>query len=88
MVLDLTPEMIAAQCLAFYVAGHETSSSVQSYCLFELALHPEIQDRVHKEIDTVITKHGGVTYQSLMELEYLEMVIYGKGNSEKSLWCI
>ncbi|CAH1400050.1 unnamed protein product [Nezara viridula] len=67
--------MLTAQCFVFFVAGFETSSSVQSYCLYELALNPEIQKKLREEINATINKHGGITYQAIQEMEYLDMVV-------------
>ena len=69
---------MTAQCLVFFIAGFETSSSVQSYCLYELALNPDIQRKVVEEIKEKIEKHGGVTYQAIQEMEYFDMVVSGK----------
>ncbi|CAH1400040.1 unnamed protein product [Nezara viridula] len=72
---ELTIGLMAAQCFVFLVAGFETSSSVQSFCLYELAINQDIQTRVKKEIDETIERHGGLTYQAVYEMEYLDMVI-------------
>ncbi|CAH1391332.1 unnamed protein product [Nezara viridula] len=72
---EVTLEVMAAQCFLFFFAGNETSSSVQSFCLYELALHPEIQQKLREEIQEVIRIHGGVTYQSVNEMKYLHMVV-------------
>ncbi|CAH1400045.1 unnamed protein product [Nezara viridula] len=72
---ELTIGLMAAQCFVFFIAGFETSSSVQSFCLYELAVNQDIQTRVRKEIDEIIEKHGGLTYQAVHEMEYLDMVI-------------
>lgn len=50
-----------------------------TFCLYELALNPDIQDCLRAEIDTVLEKHGGnITYESIFEMEYLEKVVDGK----------
>jgi cytochrome P450 family 6 len=70
---------LAAQCLIFFVAGYETSSSTMTFCLYELSLHQDIQDRVRKEIDVVLQKHDGkLTYEGIQEMEYLDKVVSGK----------
>jgi hypothetical protein len=51
-----------------------------SYALYELALHPEIQNRLRAEIMQVLNKHNGqLTYDGLQEMAYLDMVVSGEG---------
>lgn len=70
---------ISAQVFLFFFAGFETSSTAMTYALYELALNREIQDKVRTEINEAINRHGGtITYDSLMEMTYLDQVIYGK----------
>ena len=70
---------LAAQAFMFFVAGFETSATTMNFCLYELALNPDIQDRLRNEIDTVLKKHGGsVTYEGIQEMSYLDKTISGK----------
>jgi cytochrome P450 family 6 len=48
---------------------------VATFALYELAVNHDIQVRLRKEIEEVIAKHNGeVTYDSLHEMKYLDMV--------------
>jgi cytochrome P450 family 6 len=72
-------DVIAAQAFVFFIAGFETSSNTMAFCLYELASKPDIQDRVVNDIKTVLQKHGGnITYESIIEMEYLDKVVSGE----------
>lgn len=74
----MTLNEIAAQTFVFFAAGFETSSTGMSFCLYELAKSPEIQQRAHEEIDRVLAKHDGkFTYESISEMKFLEACVDG-----------
>jgi cytochrome P450 len=76
---EVTMDIIAAQAFVFFVAGYETSSTTMTFCLYELAVNPDIQDRVRAETDKVLEEHGGnITYESISEMEYLDKVVSGE----------
>lgn len=65
-----------AQCFAFLTAGFETSSTTMTLLLYEVALHPDIQQRLRNEITQMLDKHSNeVTYDGTQEMTYLDMVI-------------
>lgn len=69
---------LAAQAIVFFGAGNETSSSTLAFVMHELAVNPDIQQRVHDEIDAVLEKYDGqITYDSITEMKYLEACIDG-----------
>jgi cytochrome P450 family 6 len=77
--IGLTMNEIAAQAFVFFAAGFETSSTTMSFCLYELSLNRHVQERVQKEIDAVLRKHGDkISYEAVQEMEYLDNVISGK----------
>jgi len=58
-----------AQALTFLFAGYETSASTVTFALYELALHPEIQQRMRVEILQVLSKHDGkLTYDGIQDM--------------------
>ncbi|XP_046629103.1 probable cytochrome P450 6a14 [Neodiprion virginianus] len=65
----------AAQVFVFWVAGFETSSSAATHCLYEMAMNQDIQEKLAEEINTVLEKFGSLTYDSIMEMSYLDKVI-------------
>jgi len=77
---------LAAQAFVFFAGGFETSSTTMTFCLYELSLHQDIQDRVREEIDVVLQKHDGkLTYESIQEMEYLDKVVSGKTEFLKNM---
>ncbi|XP_017126250.1 probable cytochrome P450 6a14 [Drosophila elegans] len=73
----LTLEQMAAQAFVFFVAGFETSSSTMSFCLYELAMQPAIQQRLRDEIASVLgnVEGGELNYDALAEMRYLDQVV-------------
>jgi len=79
LLAEVTMDVIAAQAFVFFVAGFETTSTTMTFCLYELARNPDIQERVRNEIDTVLERHGGnITYEAISEMEYLDKVVSGE----------
>ncbi|XP_055591549.1 probable cytochrome P450 6a14 [Uranotaenia lowii] len=73
----LSMDEIAAQSFIFFLAGFEASSSNQTYCLYELALNQECQNKARKCVQQAITKHGGLTYEAVCDMSYLDQCIKG-----------
>lgn len=67
-----------AQAISFFVAGTETSSGTMAFTLYELCMHPHIQDKVRSEVMSCIKKHGGCTYEAVHDMKYLNQCISGK----------
>lgn len=74
----MSVKQMAAQAFVFFIAGFETSATTINFCLFELAQHAGIQEKVRREIAEVLEETDGeVTYDSVEKLKYLDQVIDG-----------
>lgn len=70
--IEMTDEIMAAQCFVFFVAGFETSSSATSFTLHELAHNQRAQKKAHEEIDRVLARHNNkLCYEAISEMTYL-----------------
>lgn len=68
---------LVAQCVLFFLAGFDTSSTMLSFATNELALNPEIQEKLFDEVMAVHEKLNGspLTYEVLQSMRYMDMVV-------------
>lgn len=75
-----------AQGTLFFIAGFETVSTAMAFALHELALNPDVQDRLYKEIKENDMKYGGkLNFAGIQNMTYLDMVVSGTYLSNESL---
>lgn len=77
---------IAANTYLFFFAGYESSSATMSFCLYEIALNMNIQQRLHSEVKLIHDKYKTINYDSLKEMNYLDAVISGKFESLPAIY--
>ncbi|KOX72547.1 putative cytochrome P450 6a20 [Melipona quadrifasciata] len=71
----LTDNLLVAQAFGFFNAGFETSSTTMTNVLYELALNPDIQDKLRQEINDHFAMHNGeFKYENMKEMKYLDKV--------------
>lgn len=71
-----TATELAAEGFIFYSGGFETSSTLMTFCIYELALNPDIQERLREEIKEATDENDGkLSYEMLVGMKYMDMVI-------------
>ncbi|XP_050427221.1 probable cytochrome P450 6a14 [Adelges cooleyi] len=71
-----TDEVLASNAFVFFLAGFETTSTTIGYCLYELALNPDVQTRLREELQrTAEANDGKFPYDSLKAMTYLDQVL-------------
>jgi cytochrome P450 family 6 len=80
---EIDGDLFVAQALSFLIGSFETSGSTLSFSLYELALHPDIQQILRAEILQVLSRHDGkLTYDGIQEMSYLDRVVSGEERRE------
>lgn len=67
-------EDVVAIMTDFLVAGVDTTSNSLYYMLYELGINPQIQERLHNEIDSVLGSEREVTAEHIEKMKYLKCV--------------
>jgi cytochrome P450 family 6 len=69
--------MLVANAIQLFLAGYETTSTIMAVCMYFLAKHPDVQDKVRQEVDTAVEEAGSevLDYARLHTLNYLEAVL-------------
>jgi len=82
---ELTIEDMTAQAFIFFFGGFDTVSSLMCFAAHEITVNPDIQAKLHNEIEEVLkTTNGELTYEALNGMQYLDAVI----NETLRLWPI
>lgn len=74
---SLTDIEIRDEVETFLFEGHDTTSSGITWILYNLARHPDIQDKVYDEIDDLLSKRDSqcLEWDDMSNLPYLTMCI-------------
>ncbi|XP_044758512.1 cytochrome P450 9e2-like [Coccinella septempunctata] len=73
--LEITDEVITAQALIFFMAGYEASSTLLSFLSHEIATHPDVQEKLIKELDEQLSGSERISFETVTKLKYLDQVV-------------
>ncbi|NXN94584.1 CP3A9 protein, partial [Rhinopomastus cyanomelas] len=71
----LTDQEVLSQAFIFIFAGYEPTSNTLCYLAYELATHPDVQQKLLQEIEAVLPNKAPLTYETMMQMEYLDMTL-------------
>lgn len=66
---------IIANSILFFNAGYETTSTLLTWASYALAMNPQVQETLHREVKEAKESKGNLDYETLFELKYLDAVI-------------
>ena len=67
------PKALRSQILAVFVPSNDTTSILISNAFYALARHPEVWDKLRKEVESL--GHTTLNFESLRSLKYLNWVL-------------
>ncbi|ODM93070.1 Methyl farnesoate epoxidase [Orchesella cincta] len=67
---NLNDEQLIYTLLDLFQGGADTSSNTLTFALLYLTLYPDIQNKVHEELDAVISKDAVITVEMKSKLPY------------------
>ncbi|GFT13412.1 cytochrome P450 3A28 [Nephila pilipes] len=66
---------LLSQCVLFFLVGYETTASTLTFLAFELAMNPEWQEELIKEVDKTFEKHSEMSYDTVRDMKVLDAVV-------------
>ncbi|XP_052740073.1 probable cytochrome P450 9f2 [Bicyclus anynana] len=70
-----TQTELSGQVFIFFVAGYESSATALVMCVHELALNPDVQEKLYQEVRQFKEERGELTYDNISTLKYLDCVL-------------
>lgn len=70
----MSDKQLRDELITIYVAGHETSAYALSWTFYELMQHPEVVERIRKEVADIIVD-GRIGSEGLKQLKYTASVV-------------
>ncbi|MDT7688202.1 MAG: hypothetical protein QOE46_961 [Acidobacteriota bacterium] len=71
----MTNEQLRDEVMTLFLAGHETTANALTWGWYLLAQNPEVEARLHAELDTVLEAGRLPTFEDMAALRYTEMVV-------------
>ncbi|GAA2691415.1 cytochrome P450 [Nonomuraea recticatena] len=71
----LSDENIRNQVLTFLIAGHETTSGLLSFALYNLLRNPHVLAQAYAEVDRLLPGDTAPTYETIMKLDVIPRIL-------------
>ncbi|XP_026809782.1 cytochrome P450 4C1-like isoform X1 [Rhopalosiphum maidis] len=75
---EMSHEQIRDELVTIMIGGQETTAMANACAIFMLAHHPDVQNKVFEELQSIFSigdQNRSPTYEDLQQMEYLERVI-------------
>jgi cytochrome P450 len=84
----MTDKQVRDEALTIFLAGHETTANALTWTWYLLSEHPEVEAKLHAEIDGVLGGKRLPTLEDMPQLRYTEMVLAESMRLYPPAWAI
>lgn len=72
----MTPEQVWQEALTIFVGGFDTIATALMWTFYALSQNPDVEARLHSELEEVLEGGRPATFEDLKRLRYTERVLY------------
>ena len=83
----MSDRQLRDEAMTLFMAGHETTANTMAWIWFLLATHPEVEAKLHRELDAVLPDRAP-TMDDLRRLPYLDNVITETLRLYSTVWLL
>ena len=76
VIKSFSEEEIVSQAVSLLSAGQETVAAAMSFLIGVLSTHPEVQARLHSQIDSLFLDEDDLNYENIQNVPYFDQVLY------------
>jgi cytochrome P450 len=71
----MSDRQIRDEALILFAAGHETTANALSWTWYLVSTHPEVEKKIHEEVDSVLDKGNPPAFADVPRLPYITNVL-------------
>lgn len=84
----MTDQQVREEALTIFLAGHETTANAMTWTWYLLSQHPEVEAKLHEELNRVLEGKRLPTFEDVPSLGYTEMVFAESMRLYPPAWAI
>jgi cytochrome P450 len=84
----MTDQQVRDESLTIFLAGHETTANALTWTWYLLSQHPDVEAKLHEELDRVLKGKRLPTFEDVPSLRYTEMIFAESMRLYPPAWAI
>lgn len=71
----MSDQQLRDEVMTIFLAGHETTANALTWTFYLISEHPEIDERLQKEIYSIVSNKTDISFDDIQKLEYTTKVL-------------